>query len=330
MKRSERVSGCLIGGAIGDALGAATEFLDLPTIYDVFGPDGLVDFGSAYGQAVAFTDDTQMTLFTAEGLVWAARDGSDPLDAVWAAYQRWLSTQRGSVPSDASGLAAAPELQHARAPGLTCIGSVEGGTPGRVDQPINDSKGCGGVMRVAPVGLVASSPAQAWDLGCGTAALTHGHPGGWAPSGAMAVMIEALCAGHSLAAAIDSGRAALAKEPQAEEALDWLDRGIALGQRGALDGETIDEFGAGWTGDEALAISVACVLAEPDSNQALLIAVNHSGDSDSTGSIVGQLLGAAHGLGTFRKDWVERIEAAPLLHGVAADLSSLLPNSEPS
>ena len=217
----------------------------------------------------------------------------------------------------------------ARAPGLTCIGSVEGGIPGRIDEPINDSKGCGGVMRVAPVGLVVSSPAQAWDLGSGTAALTHGHPGGWAPSGALAVMIEALCSGHSLPVAIDSGRAALADEPQAEDALDWLDRGIALGQSGALDGEPIDKFGAGWTGDEALAISVACVLAEPDSNQALLIAANHSGDSDSTGSIVGQLLGAGYGLATFRKDWVERIEAAPLLHRVAADRSSLLPDGDP-
>tara|TARA_B100000809_G_scaffold235007_1_gene252927 strand:- start:241 stop:576 length:336 start_codon:yes stop_codon:yes gene_type:complete len=82
----------------------------------------------------------------------------------------------------------------------------------------------------------------------------------------------------------------------------------------------IEELGGGWVGEEALAIAVACVLAEPDPNQALLLAVNHSGDSDSTGAIVGNLLGALHGTGPIRVDWCERVELADVIADLAAQL----------
>jgi ADP-ribosyl-[dinitrogen reductase] hydrolase len=321
--RGDRIEGSLIGGAIGDALGAATEFESLSSIRRLFGPDGLTDFATAYGAEGRFTDDTQMTLFTAEGLIRAA-DDTDRVVSIWQAYLRWLGTQSGRSDGSVSGLAAEAVLRQLRAPGNTCLGALRGGVPGTVAEPVNDSKGCGGVMRVAPVGLVASNRVEAWELGCAAAALTHGHPSGWAPAGAFAVMVWSLCEGGSLPEGIAAGRDALADEPAAGEALAWLDRGITLGTSGCLDAEGIDAFGQGWTGDEALAIAVACVLAEPDPHQCLLLAVNHSGDSDSTGSIVGQMLGAAHGPHAFARQWRERVEAADLLVRVAADLHALV------
>ena len=73
--RSERIAGCLLGGAVGDALGAPVEFLRLSEIRETFGPALLTDFSPAYGRLGAITDDTQMTLFTAEGLLRAAAAG---------------------------------------------------------------------------------------------------------------------------------------------------------------------------------------------------------------------------------------------------------------
>ncbi len=69
--RPERIAGCLLGGAVGDALGAPVEFLRLSEIRETFGPALLTDFSPAYGRLGAITDDTQMTLFTAEGLLRA-------------------------------------------------------------------------------------------------------------------------------------------------------------------------------------------------------------------------------------------------------------------
>ncbi|MGB8841599.1 MAG: ADP-ribosylglycohydrolase family protein [Aliidongia sp.] len=62
-----RFRGCLLGGAVGDALGAPVEFMTSAGIAGHFGQQGIRDFVPAYGRRGAITDDTQMTLFTAEG-----------------------------------------------------------------------------------------------------------------------------------------------------------------------------------------------------------------------------------------------------------------------
>ncbi|MGL4418322.1 MAG: ADP-ribosylglycohydrolase family protein, partial [Plesiomonas shigelloides] len=91
--------GCLLGGAIGDALGAPVEFMKRSTILSQFGPDGITTYAPAFGGLGRITDDTQMTLFTAEGLLrgWVRsclRGISADLPAITAhAYLRWLQTQ---------------------------------------------------------------------------------------------------------------------------------------------------------------------------------------------------------------------------------------------
>ena len=162
--RDDRVLGCLIGGAIGDALGAGIEFMSWSTIESTFGLEGVRDFTPCYEQEAPITDDTQMTLFTAEGLLEAAANDTDPVDEVWAAYQRWYHTQGGDLPEGVDplfGLLAVPELLERRGPGTTCMGSMRDDVPGTTDEPLNGSKGGGGSRRVAPVGLAATSDEEA-------------------------------------------------------------------------------------------------------------------------------------------------------------------------
>jgi ADP-ribosylglycohydrolase len=321
--RLDRIHGSLLVGAIGDALGAGVEFMPLSEIKELFGSEGATDFTPFYGHDAPITDDTQMTLFTAEGLIRAAADGTDPVQGIWAAYQRWYHTQGGPLPDGVdpdSGLLAVADLHDYRAPGMTCMGSMEAGLPGDPDVPLNDSKGCGGVMRVAPVGMVAGSDDTAYRLGCASAALTHGGPCGWISAGVLAVMIRRLIAGDNLEEAVIAGRSFAEADQRDTGVAAALDAAVELAGRAPLDGRMIEELGGGWVGEEALAIAVACVLAEPDPNQALLLAVNHSGDSDSTGAIVGNLLGALHGTGPIRVDWCERVELADVIADLAAQL----------
>ena len=63
--------GCLLGGALGDACGAPVEFLEWFEIQQRFGQHGIQDLQPAYGKLGSVTDDTQMMLFTAEGLLRA-------------------------------------------------------------------------------------------------------------------------------------------------------------------------------------------------------------------------------------------------------------------
>ena len=328
--RLDRIHGSLLVGAIGDALGAGVEFMHLPEIEELFGPEGATDFApdfTLYGDHEApITDDTQMTLFTAEGLIRAVADGTDPVQGIWAAYQRWYHTQGGPLPGGTdptSGLLGVLELHDRRAPGNTCLKSMKNGVPGDPDVPLNDRKGCGGVMRVAPVGMVAGSDDTAYRLGCASAALTHGGPCGWIPAGVLAVMVRRLVVGDKLEDAVAIGRSHAEADQRDTGVVAALDAAVELAGRAPLDGRMIEELGGGWLGDEALAIAVACVLAEPDPNQALLMAVNHSGDSDSTGAIAGNLLGALHGTGPIRDDWCERVELADVIADIASELAEV-------
>ena len=102
----ERARGCLLAGACGDALGGPVEFMRDGEIRARFGPGGIRDMAPAYGKLGAITDDTQMTLFTAEGLIrahlrWLRRGVSEPAAVVRGAYLRWLQTQ-GERPRQAT------------------------------------------------------------------------------------------------------------------------------------------------------------------------------------------------------------------------------------
>ena len=93
-----RFRGCLLAGAAGDALGAAIEFDTRAAIITRFGEGGIRQYAPAYGLPCAITDDTQMTLFTAEGLIRGLmryrQAGVIEYSQVTAwAYQRWLLTQ---------------------------------------------------------------------------------------------------------------------------------------------------------------------------------------------------------------------------------------------
>ena len=187
MKRDEKYfKGCILGGAIGDALGRPIELKKLKEIKATYGSKGINNLTLNDKGIAEITDDTQMTLFTAEGILRAnCKKGRCYIPAVvYNAYLRWYSTQRNI---DTSGydkctynsyLLKYDELYEDRGAGNTCLTSLSKEEIGSIKNPINNSKGCGGVMRVAPIGLDYNKK-EAFRLGCDCAALTHGHPSGY-------------------------------------------------------------------------------------------------------------------------------------------------------
>ena len=85
MDKLERFKGCMLGGATGDALGYVIEFDSLNAIRRKYGPHGLRTIlkSKKDGNKAVISDDTQLTLFTADGLLWAAEDGVDSVDRVF-------------------------------------------------------------------------------------------------------------------------------------------------------------------------------------------------------------------------------------------------------
>jgi ADP-ribosylglycohydrolase len=324
--------GCLLGGAVGDALGAPVEFLTLAQIQRQFGDAGVRDFAPAYGRTGAITDDTQMSLFTAEGLLRAQMRlldrGFCALPAVVSgAYLRWLLTQgqfeRAAETTRDGWLIELPELHHRRAPGTTCLSALietPWGEPAR-----NNSKGCGGVMRVAPVGLFLASLRagdsgleEAFDMACELAALTHGHSSGQLSAGVLAATVLRLLRCDELTSAVAKAIEVLKQRPAHSETLAAVE--AALGLAASEPEAEISRLGEGWVAEEALAMGLFAALTAADFEHGVLRAVNHGGDSDSTGSIAGNLLGARWGASAIPTRWRERVELAEAITGMAQDL----------
>ena len=336
--RHNAIRGCLIGGAVGDALGAPVEFLDRNEILQSYGPDGVtgyVEFGNGTG---AITDDTQMTLFTAEGMLRAivrlnGRGICDPVGVVNSAYLRWLKTQGCEVYSsykylDTGWLIREKQLFQRRAPGMTCIHALENNN--HDFKARNDSKGCGGVMRVAPVGLYYGRHLDldhADYIGAEVAALTHGHPLGYIPAAALTHIIALITHhGCSIDEATAAMRSAIARQYHDGKYTDYflnLIRNAAdlAYDRKIGDTEAIRILGEGWVAEEALAIAIFCSLRYSDDfTMAVMTAVNHDGDSDSTGAITGNIVGAYLGLSGIPEKWVRNLELKDIIMEIADDL----------
>ncbi len=340
----EQYTGCLLGGAVGDALGWPVEFAKMSEIVRNFGPEGIQELVPGAGELFEITDDTQMTLFTGEGLLraWAgARHHGDVpgfAAAVRRSYLCWLETQGESrhLPPLEDGtvgwLLGVEGLHRRRAPGNTCISALREGVLSEEGIADNNSKGCGGIMRAAPAGLLAArihsgeGPGAirlAFELGCATAALTHGHPSGYYPAGVLAAVIATIVTGGTITEGIDHSLNFLAERNGARETTDALHKALDLRRNPEVTPSpaTIEILGGGWVGEEALAISLYCSLvAEVDLVRGVRLAVNHSGDSDSTGAITGNILGALLGEQAIPTTWLYRLELHDVIRQVGEDL----------
>ena len=331
----DRFKGCLLGGAVGDALGSPVEFMSLNEIHAMFGEHGIRDFGQAYGTHGAITDDTQMTLFTAEAMIRSymrscERGICSPEGVTARAYGRWLLTQGEQANLESfdceirSGwLLREKGLYNRRAPGKTCISSLldkqSGESPAK-----NDSKGCGAVMRMAPVGLAGWR--FGWDtdyvlqLGSSVGQLTHGHPTGHLAAGAFAVIVFELLNNRTLREATENVIRLLSQHKGHKETVTAITNATKLAISTPDRSAVPKSLGEGWVGDEALAIGIYCAMIAESFEEGVVLAVNLDGDSDSTGSIAGNLLGAIHGTAGIPTRWLGPLELKRVIGKLATDL----------
>lgn len=317
---------CLLLGAIGDALGAPIEFYQADRIERIYGLKPPEDLAYANPGPARFTDDAQMTLFMAEGLRRALDAG---VAAEREAFRQimadslvdWLATQDPRVleelEASRSELLKYDDLHRRRAPGNTCLTSCyhihRGGHLPDVNARINDSKGCGAIMRSAPFGLWAETVEQAFGWALDSGVLTHCHPSGYLSAAYFAAMIFELARGQDFEQAMATADALLAQEPEAEETQAAVESARRATRFGTLSFEDMVTLGEGWVGEESLAVALAVaktadIGSEDGIREALWLAVRHSGDSDSTGAIAGNLIGVMCADEAMPARWLEQLE----------------------
>lgn len=344
----DRIRGCLIGGAAGDALGYPVEFFSEQTLRERCGDGGIRQYlPDPVSGTARISDDTQMTLFTANGLLvgdtrMALRGiGAQPHDYVSRAYQDWLITQRTSAPArdthaSICWLMDIPALYRCRAPGSTCLSALtqqQGQPPleSYISHPQNHSKGCGGVMRVAPLGVsrYTAVPIEALDReGAELAAITHGHSLGYMPAAVLTHILHRIVYPERtqtllqiVCEARDTVRALFAGDKHLDELTARIDLAIRLADNDEPDLANIHRLGEGWVAEETLAVAIYCALRHADDFSAgIIAAVNHCGDSDSTGAVTGNILGALLGYDAIDKAWTRDLELRDVILELADDL----------
>ena len=335
----EKIMGCLYGGAVGDALGYPIEFRRAEEIFAIYGEKGISSYELFHGKAL-ISDDTQMTLFTANGLLvgytrLCLRGIMGPWQSyIESAYKDWLKTQNDSycseIPYCSSWLLNCKELYSNRAPGNTCLSALCSKECGSIDNRINNSKGCGGIMRIAPIGLYLprhiNSIRKIDVIGAEAAAITHGHPLGFIPAAALThIIARCVISEDSLELivkeAIQTAAELFRYEKHIEEFTAIMDRAIRFANEEMEDMTAIRELGEGWVAEETLAIAVYCALKyQKDFEKGVVASVNHDGDSDSTGAVTGNILGAYLGIDSIPNKFIEPLELKDVIGELAVDM----------
>jgi putative ADP-ribosylglycohydrolase len=365
MGNIDKYRGCLLGGAAGDALGYAIEFDREEAIAARYGSHGIRDYQLDERGLAPFSDDTQMTLYTANSLLCSlaalsaqasggTQDSGDgptlvsptlapatlPSPTALAAYApaqmaqfyvEWMYTQVSPFPlaEPKAWISSLPELFASRAPGVTCMNACDAMASGA--KAVNNSKGCGGIMRMAPVGLINTCPSfsgvELQCLGAQLAELTHCHELGWMPAGVFAHIVS-LLSRNEASSVRETATQALNTLPEAFPNAHYLGQlqellryTLRLADSDIPDLEAIHALGEGWVAEEALAIGLLCSLRhEDDFAGAITSAVNHGGDSDSTGAIAGNIVGAHLGLAGIPQCYLEHLELRDTISKIADDL----------
>jgi ADP-ribosylglycohydrolase len=213
----------LLAGACGDALGYKVEFDKWYSIKSRYGIAGIRLEGFKNSKLIV-SDDTQMTLFALEALIPFLQNTKLNedflLNAVFNQYLEWLKTQQDE--KSHNELNQFESLNVRRAPGNTCLSSLLSKKAGTLNIPRNTSKGCGGIMRVAPFSFLKISIDKVFDLGAKQAVLTHGHPIAYLSSGFFAGFLKALICGYDFWTAYDINKHLIKNYDHYEDFLNYL------------------------------------------------------------------------------------------------------------
>lgn len=338
----DRFLGAVLGCAIGEALGGPVAGESWDQIQDRHGERGLRDYVPAGHPAGRLGSDTQLLLFSLEGTIRAGvrrrdHDIADPSRHIQHAYQRWLHTQHLSW-SRAAGeflertgepdgwLVGHRALFQTRNPGRTMMrtliafakGQQRMGTP---QHPVSDSKGSTAVMRAVPAALWSENPSEVFRVGQNTAALTHGDPVAHLSAGTLAFLVSRLMAGQDLNTAVEEASAELRNHPGHEEVAARLSAAVHYARSAGTTPTHLETgIGTGWTAADALGIGLyAALVADGDFDAALPLAVNHSGNSATTGAVCGSLVGAQRGAATIPQRWRAELELHDVIERLAHD-----------
>lgn len=338
----DKFEGAIFGSALGDAFGYPLMSMSFEEICKTFEKSGARELAiSRKTNTALFTEATQMSLFTADGILWAsdehvAYENGAVASYVFYSYQQWLYMQTKTIADreyewlfdkeknpNMSSLMKSKGLGKPRRLNDTNIDALldaKGGSFGTLSKGVNQNADNGAVKRVAPAGLFyGQNPDMAFRMACDIGAITHSHPDGYLPCGVYAALVSYLISDKPLDDAVNETMALLAAYPENQNTYSALQKAVDLANDEDIDPqEGLEDLGDGKSAISAVAIAVySAILHQTNYKFAVALSANHDGDSAACGAITGGILGAWYGAKKLPKDWMKKIQYFNLLETVA-------------
>ena len=339
----DKFCGMLLGQAAGDALGSPLDVLSVATMKRQFGPFGLRTLmrSPKTNFLAPFSQNTQMMLATADGLLWASAKKIDRTEGLYRGYMRWYYGQTGEEarrgqrtwmrrqPHEREFCLAREKFMRTKRGMSSTLAALASETPGSLKNKINDADDSEALVRSGPIGLIyAGNVRDAFYEAVRAAVLTHTNPVAYQAAAAFAGIIAGLSGKRTtLPKVLEEVTALLNKSEHTEVLTATLSAAITqanehpAGKGTPFDHvDSLHSLGTGKKAEEALAIGVYCVLANDDPLEAILAAAHHDGKSSVTASVVGAIEGARLGTAFLPDYWMSHLEGVEMIKAVANQL----------
>lgn len=334
----EKISGfrgCLLGMAVGDAMGAAVEKKTYDEIREAYGPAGLLGYDTVNGLA-EITSYTQVAAFTVNGLLLAISRGQTHEAMAYGtmALKEWAAVQH--LPRDPQRrncwLSAVPSFRRRKNMDPRTLDALTRDVLGTPKRPANQAEGPGSLPAAVAMGLYFHPERMQFHeiglLGAQAVALTHGDPTAFLSGSVLSYVIAAIL--HDPESDLES-HFRLAAQTVAEQfgrefpQAPALEKKLLAAMEKAKDPQAdhvreMERIGCNTCAGVLAGAMYAVLAGRGDFDTSAIIAVNHSGKSAAVGAVTGAILGASMGEDSLPEFYLECLESAKALRTLATDL----------
>jgi ADP-ribosylglycohydrolase len=310
----DRYLGCLLGSALGDALGRLTEHIDYDAIIYQFGPTGIKEPPSNG----LYTDDTQLAMATARALINGGGDSFARLmEAMTSEYLKWYHLQNSSP-------------NNRRAPGVSVIDALARIARGSHYSVAGDGGANDSIVatRVIPVPLRFHGDIQRIvETAAEISRMTHGHPTAISAGAAAALFVEYALSGIDPKTwftryIVDLRKWCPDATHETIEAIRMTERTLGWMPEDAMERQFRSRpgYGGGWSGEEAVSLGLWCFMHAPTNYvKTVRLGANAYGesDTDSIAAVAGAISGAYNGVQAIPPAWIERLESTAEIQSLA-------------
>lgn len=332
------LSGGLLGMAVGDAMGYPVDKKTWEEIEQMYGPNGLLGYDLANGNA-EITSYTQLATFVCNGLLLGAiRQNPEKYGRyILLGLREWVKSQQPRVNPEKSfcWVAQVPDMRRRLCMDTRMLDALSRETVGTPEKPVFRSIFPGALTAAAAVGLCGLSCKMTKDtvarLGMEAVAVTHGEPEAFLSGAFVSLAVDGVLRTPELPLAELYEQICVYLEenyaetyPEVLPLTEGVRRALVLTKDAELSPLAAMTLLGCTTAAECVAGMVYASAIHPANfDEAMIVSVNHSGRSSCVAALTGAVMGARLGKNALPEFYLESLESAWALEELATDMTQV-------